>query len=204
MFDNNRFGLITGSKCSVLFPKRSAEKGQRTYAKQLANQMFFKFYDEKGTWQTEHGHLAESSGFEYYQQHFCKDAEYQPNFEMYMEFGGSADCIAQDWGVDFKCPTSLEAWLDYLHEGIDEQQYHQAQMYMFLYDRPEWHICAYLLETNRMSDNGLTYPVDHDKRMIITKVKKEEGWSDLLIERGETVIQMRNEFYTNLIQNFRS
>jgi hypothetical protein len=40
MFDTNRFGLITGSRCSVLFPKRSAEKGQRTYAKQLANQMY--------------------------------------------------------------------------------------------------------------------------------------------------------------------
>ena len=54
-----------------------------------------------------------------------------------------------------------------------------------------------------MSDNGLTYPVDYDKRMIITKVKKEEGWSDLLLQRGEPVIQMRNEFYNNLINNFK-
>jgi len=54
-FDEKRFGLITGSKCSVLHPKRSAEAGQKTYAKELANQMYFRFYDEQGTWQTQHG-----------------------------------------------------------------------------------------------------------------------------------------------------
>lgn len=203
MFDERRFGLITGSKCVVLFPKRSAEKGQETYAKELANQMYFKYYDEKSTWQTEHGHLAESSAFEYYQQHFCKEAEYRPEFEMFDNYGGSADCIAREWGIDFKCPTSMEKWLDYFYYGVDEQQYHQCQMYMWLYDRPEWHICAYLLETNRMSDNGLTYPIDYDKRMIRNVVKREEGWHEQLMERGEKVIAMRNLFYQKLKTHFK-
>ena len=198
IFDPTRYGLITGSKCSVLFPKRSSEAGQRTYAKQLANQMFFRFYDDKSTWQTEHGHLAEPSAFEYFQTHYNKDAEYQPEFKRLGDFGGSADCICPEYGVDFKCPTSLEGWLDYLHDGIDPQQYYQAQMYMFLYDRPKWIICAYLLETDRMSNNGLTYPVDYKKRIISVEVKQERGWSDLLVERAPTVIQMRDFFYERL------
>jgi len=46
-FDSQRFGLITGSECHVLFPEKgTGEVGQRTYAKKLANQMYFKFYDE--------------------------------------------------------------------------------------------------------------------------------------------------------------
>jgi hypothetical protein len=202
MFDNNRFGLITGSRCSVLFPKRSAEKGQETYAKELANQMYFKFYDEKSSWQTDHGHLAESSAFEYYQQKFCKEAEYQPPFEMYDCYGGTADCITPNWGVDFKCPTSMEKWLDYFYLGVDEQQYHQCQMYMWLYDRPEWHICAYLLETEKMSNLGIVYPIDNNYRMIRNVVTREEGWSDLLQERGEKVILMRNLFYQKLKNHF--
>lgn len=203
MFDERRFGLITGSKCVVLFPKRSAEKGQETYAKELANQMYFKYYDEKGNWQTEHGHLAESTAFEYYQQHFCREAQYRPDFQKFDNYGGSADCIAPDWGIDFKCPTSMEKWLDYFYYGVDEQQYHQCQMYMWLYDKPEWHICAYLLETSRMADNGLVYPVDYDKRMIRNVVTREEGWNEQLLERGEKVILMRNLFFEKLKTHFK-
>jgi len=205
MFDNNRFGLITGSKCEVLFPERGdGHKGQLTYAEELANQKFFKYYDEIDSFETRHGHYAEFPAYEYYLEHKCKDAKYQPNFEMYMDYGGTADCICPEWGVDFKCPTKLSTWAKYLHRGIDKQQYYQAQMYMFLYDRPEWHICAFLLETEKMNNMGNTYPVEWKDRMIVTKVTKREGWSDLLLERGEPIIQMRNEFYNNLINNFRS
>ena len=58
-FDPQRYGLITGSKCSVLFPKRSAEVGQRQYAKELANNMFFRYYDNSGGRHTEHGNNNE-------------------------------------------------------------------------------------------------------------------------------------------------
>ena len=202
IFGPERFGLITGSKCSVLFPKRSAEVGQRTYAKQLANNMYFQFYDDKGTWQTEHGQLSESSAFEYYQANFDKLAEYGPKFAKEGYWGGSADAISPSCGIDFKCPTTLEGWIDYLHEGIDDQQYHQCQMYMMLYNRESWKICAFLLETNRMSENGLTYPVQHDKRMICIEVKKEVGWREKLELITPKIITMRDEFYEILKSNF--
>jgi hypothetical protein len=38
--------------------------------------------------------------------------------------------------------------------------------------------------------------------MIITKVQKKEGWSDELLEKGEPVIAMRNEFYNQLKNQF--
>jgi hypothetical protein len=202
IFDPKRYGLITGSKCSVLFPKRSAEVGQRQYAKELANNMYFRFYDDTSTWQTEHGHLSESSAFEYYQTYFDKKAELHPPFVAFQEWGGSADSISEDCGIDFKCPTTLKGWLDYLHEGIDDQQYHQAQMYMMLYHRSVWYICAYLLETSRMADNGMTYPVPYNKRMIRIKVEKEEGWFEKLEAITPKIIEMRDKFYNELKTQF--
>lgn len=202
-FDPKRFGLITGSRASVLFPKRSAEVGQRTYAKQLANQMFFRFYDETGSWQTEHGKDFEAEAYVYYHERFDSSAVHKPEFACIDDFGGSADCLGDVDGVDFKCPTTLEKWLDYLHVGIDEDQYHQAQMYMFLYQRESWKVCAYLTETERMTNLGLTYPVPHDQRMIQVPVIKEDGWVDKLYERAPNIITQRDFFYEKLQQNFK-
>lgn len=198
IFPPERFGLITGSKCSILFPKRSAEVGQKAYAKQLAQNMFFRFYDDSGSWRTEHGHFAESSAHEFYTDHFDKSAQYQPGFKHLDNFGGSADALTEQAGIDYKCPTSLAAWLDYLYEGISPEQYHQAQMYMFLYDRPKWNICAFLLETQRMADAGITYPVEYSQRMLICEVEREEGWSDKLYANSVNVIKWRDEFYERL------
>jgi len=200
-FTDERFGLITGSKVSVLFPKKSAEVGQRTYAKQLANQMFFKYYDEVGSWQTEHGTLSEQSALEYFQNFYDKDA-YKPEFIRDGYYGGSADCITPSFGIDFKCPTKLQAWLDYIHEGIDEQQYYQMQMYMKLYDMDRWKVCAFLLETTRMSDMGITYPIPYEKRMIVIDVQREETFATELDIRSPKIIRMRDEFLEVLKNNF--
>lgn len=201
-FSKERFGLITGSVCTPLFPKKSAEVGQKNLAKDLANNMYFRYYDNVSTWQTEHGNLCERSAFEFYQTNFDKTAEYQPIFARLDNWGGQADCICQDSGVDYKCPTTLSGWLDFLHEGISDQQYNQAQMYMFLYNRPIWHIAAFLLETQRMSDNGEQYPVPHDKRMIINSVEVNLEWQNLLVERTPKVIAMRDFYYQKLVENF--
>jgi hypothetical protein len=196
-FDERRFGLITGSKCVVLFPKRSVEVGQRTYARELAQQKYFKFYDDQSSWQTEHGNDMEQFAFDYYRDNYDKDI--QPgSFQMKDEyFGGTSDAV----GVDFKCPTTLNKWLEYL-QGVDAQQYHQAQMYMYLFGLQEWKIAAYLVETWRMTENGIQYPVAHDKRMITTTVKKEDGWESKLKERGLKLIEQRDEFYQDLIKKF--
>ncbi|MEI6190491.1 MAG: hypothetical protein WCP61_08730 [Chitinophagia bacterium] len=200
-FTDERFGLITGSKVFVLFPKKSAEVGQRTYAKQLANQMFFKYYDEVGSWQTEHGTLSEQSALEYYQTFFDKEAK-KPEFISKGNYGGSADCLTSSFGIDFKCPTTLEGWLNYMHEGISDEQFYQCQMYMMLYGLDRWKICAYLLETNRMSDMGITYPVPYEQRMIIIDVPKDETFSTELDIRSPKIIRMRDDFLEVLKVNF--
>ena len=201
-FDPKRYGLITGSKCSVLHPKKSAEVGQRTYAKQLANQMYFRHYDEQSTWQTEHGNDFEAEAYVYFHEHYDKSAVHKPPFMVQDDFGGSADCICDDYGVDFKCPTTLEKWLDFLHVGIDEQQYHQAQMYMMLYNRDAWLVCAYLAETYRMTESGITYPVPQDKRMIQVEVLKDIEWQDKTYKNAESVITMRDFYYQKLVEQF--
>jgi hypothetical protein len=201
-FDPKRYGLITGSKCAVLHPKKSAEVGQRTYAKQLANQMYFRFYDEQGSWQTEHGNNFEAEAYVYFHENFDKSAVHKPAFIVQDNFGGSADCLCDDYGVDFKCPTSLEKWLDYLHVGIDTDQYHQAQMYMMLYNREEWKICAFLTETEKMSNNGMTYPVPQNQRMIVVNVERDIEWAHKTYVNAEPVIVARDSFYQNLITQF--
>jgi hypothetical protein len=201
-FDPKRYGLITGSKCHVLHPKRSAEVGQRTYAKQLANQMYFRFYDDQNTWQTEHGNDFEAEAYVYFHEHYDKSAVHKPPFMVQDDFGGSADCLCDDYGVDFKCPTTLEKWLDFLHVGIDEQQYHQAQMYMMLYDRKRWKVCPFLIETKKMTENGITYPVPHDKRMLQVEVLKDNEWQDKTYKNAESVITMRDFYYQKLIEQF--
>ena len=202
IFDPKRYGLITGSRCSVLFPKRSAEVGQRQYAKELANNMYFRFYDNNSTWQTEHGNLSESTAFEYFQERFDKTAQHQPTFMAMEDWGGQADCVCDEYGVDFKCPTSLKGWLDYLHEGISDEQFHQCQMYMFLYNKPKWLICAFLLETNKMSENGDVYPVPYDKRMIMVEVEREPTWELKLREITPKIVAMRDFFYDKLQDQF--
>jgi hypothetical protein len=200
-FDQKRFGLITGSRCSVLFPKKSAVVGQQTYAKELARQMFFQFYDDTSTWQTEHGNDMEQFALEHYRERY--NSGVQPGmFAMKDDyFGGTCDAICPDRGVDFKCPTTLNNWLNYT-EGIDESQYHQAQMYMYLFDRDKWEIAAFLQETWRMTERGIVYPVPVEKRMIITTVEKEAGWVELLHARGKQLIEMRDDYYNELQKRF--
>lgn len=200
-FDEARFGLITGSECSVLFPKRSAEVGQRTYAKKLAMLKYFRFYDERSTWQTEHGNMCEHEAFEYYQQHFSADIE-KGMWKAVGDCGGTCDALTSQSGIDFKCPTSLSAWLGYLTDGIDEQQYNQAQMYMYIFERNTWKICAYLTETLRMGEYGLTYPVPQDKRMILTEVHADDSWVSTLLERAPKIIEMRDEYFEQFKRYF--
>jgi hypothetical protein len=203
METKKRYGLITGSKCSVLFPKRSAEVGQRTYAKELANQMFFQYHDNIGTWQTEHGHIFEQEAFEFYKQNIdntCKKVDFvSSDFH-----GGSADAICDTHGVDFKCPTTLDGWLDYLHDGISDQQYWQCQMYMHLYKKNRWVIAAYLAETLKMNEEGKQYPVPRDKRILCFNVFAEPDFAERLNAITPKIIEMRNEFYGKLKEQFRN
>lgn len=200
-FPPDRFGLVTGSICTPLFPKRSAEVGQRTLAKKLAYQKYFQFYDEVSTWQMEHGKMAESFAFAFYLENFDKSLETGKWYKD-GDIGGSTDAETETYGVDFKCPTTLEKWLDYLHEGISENEYNQCQMYMHLTGKDTWKICAFLIETQFMADNGIVYPIPHDKRMIVVDVEKSVEWVDKLNENLPKVVQMRDEYIETLKQQF--
>lgn len=200
-FPVERFGLITGSKCSVLFPlKGDGRVGQRTYAKTLANEKFFQFYDERGTWQTEHGKMAEHFAFMHYEERIAELKK--GRFIQKGECGGSTDAERSDRGVDFKCPTTLNHWLDYLHDPLSKEQKDQCQMYMYLTGLPMWEIAAYLIETQFMSDNGLQYPVPEEKRMIIVQIDKDPTWEIRLDEPSKYVIAERDRFFNNLKEQF--
>jgi len=200
-FPVDRFGLVTGSKCSVMFPlKGDGKVGMTTYAKQLANQKFFQFYDERGGWQTEHGKMAESFAFIDYENKF--EELKQGRFISKGNCGGSTDAETDDYILDFKSPVTLEGWLDYLYFPLDKSQVDQLQMYMYLTGKKKAKICAYLTETNFMNDNGLTYPVPNDKRMIIVDVTKDETWEERLKEPLKFVIEKRDEFIKKLEKQF--
>ncbi len=200
-FDPERFGLITGSKCSVLFPIKSAKVGQDTYARQLANEKYFRFYDEKSTWQTDHGNWNEHGAFEYFQKGNDKNLQ-KGCFVKSGDFGGTCDALGDNYGVDFKCPTTLEGFIDYLHDSIDNQQLQQAQMYMHLFKKDYWKVAVYLTETFKMSEMGLVYPVPADKRMIIIDIKKQEIWGERLLENAKPVIRDRDMYYEKLVEHF--
>lgn len=192
-FDQRRFGLVTGSACHVLFPKKDAKKGIDTYARKLAREMFFEFYDEVSTWQTEHGNFSEHEAFEYYQANHSKTIE-KGHFIMKGECGGTSDALDIDCGIDFKCPTSLEKFTDYIFDGLEPQQEYQGKMYCYLFDKPVWNFCIYLTETMRMNDYGLTYPVKHDKRMIIINVYRDIHFEQKLQEILPNFIEKRNRY----------
>lgn len=186
-----RYGKVTGSQCYILFPKRANPKTYESYALELAVQKKLGYFEEKGSWQTDHGHTREPLAMDEYRKKY--PFAYKPEFKNKGEIGGSADCLVEgeNFGVDFKCPTSLIKWISYL-DGIDHQQERQAQMYMWLYDKEEWHILAYLSETDKMNDSGDTYPIPSNKRFIVNIVKKDPSFNDEIIEKANKIIERRN------------
>lgn len=192
-FSENRFGLVTGSRCSPLVPKRSAEVGLDSLAKDLAKEIVFKFYDEVSTWQTEHGNMAEHEAFEYYQSRFDKEIK-KGEFIQDGEIGASPDALGKDYGVDFKCPTSLSNWLAYATDGVSIYEYNQAQHYMMVTGFNKWLVCGYLTETIFMSDNGILYPIDQDKRMIKVSIDVDLIWQDKFKSQLPRLIELRNKY----------
>ena len=65
---------------------------------------------------------------------------------------------------------------------------------MFLFDRPVWKFCAYLMETEFMNNMGLTYPVPYNKRMIIVEEHKDPTFKARLEINSPFVIKERDKF----------
>lgn len=200
-FPKKRFGLITGSKCSVLFPQRGDGKvGKRTYAKTLAKEKFFHFYDEMSSRDTEHGKMAEHWAFIHYQNYYDSQIE-KGRFISIGECGGSTDAELPDTVIDFKSPVTLQTWLDYL-DGIDRKQEDQLRMYMYLTDKPKAQIAAFLMETQWMTDNGIVYPVKEEKRMIRISIERNKSWEKELLAEVPGIVEIRDEYVKKYEQIF--
>jgi hypothetical protein len=75
---------------------------------------------------------------------------------------------------------------------------------MFLFDKPVWKFCAFLLETEFMSNLGLTYPVPTNKRMIIVEEKKDPTFKARLEMNSPFVIKERDKFIEILKNTFET
>lgn len=204
-FYKNRFGKVTGSRCSPLVPIRSAEVGQKSLAMQLANEMYWQTYDEMETWQTEHGKYSENDAFNHWNQYKVSIGKIERGrWHEKGHIGGSTDAEAIDktFGVDFKCPTSLNNWLKFLHKDLDKAYYDQAQLYMMLTGYPKWYVAAYLSENLKMCDQQIEYPVPESKRMIVKEVTPDMAWIKKFITFLPIVIDWRDQFYDNLKNHF--
>lgn len=197
IFSPERYGLVTGSRCSPLVPKRSAEKGMDTLARTLAKERYFRHYDEIETWQMQHGKLCEHSAFEYWNTRY--ETVEKGRWVMDGDIGGNTDAEGETFGVDFKCPTSLQNWLNFLYEPItDGDYYDQAQLYMILTGKEKWVVAAFLMETDWMSNNGLTYPIDANNRMILNEILPNEEWEKKLFANLPKVIDLRDQYISLL------
>lgn len=194
-FPPERFGLVTGSRCTPLVPAGDAKAGMITLAKELAKEKYFRTYDEVSTWQMDHGKMAEIHAFQYYMDHYDKSIK-KGEFGFDGDVGWSPDAEHEtdDYGIDWKAPTTLTNFLKYLTDGISDAEYNQSQLYMKGRDKGRWLIAAYLLETTKMSDNGLTYPVPQNKRMILTEVKRDMAWGIKFDKNLPFVVSKREEY----------
>jgi hypothetical protein len=200
-----RYGLVTGSRCSSLVPKKSAEVGMRSLAFELASEIAFKYRDSISTWQTEHGHYAEPLALDHYREHYDKDLQ-KGIFHCRENEGGSTDAEGSDYIVEVKSPTSFSGWLEYIildQYTIDKKYYDQCQMYMRLSGKRKAYLCAFLMETLRMNDNGDVYPVPMDQRMIRIEVDYDQEWNDKFDRNLPNVIDMRDIFLKGIANRFK-
>jgi hypothetical protein len=203
IFPKERFGRVSGSRCTPLVPKRDAKAGMITLAKQLAKERFFGFYDEVSTWQMDHGKMGEFWAFEHFQKYHNEAIE-KGVFGSDNDTAWSTDAELPEYGVDFKCPTTLDGYLNYLFDGISDYEYNQAQFYMHKRNKPKWVIAPFLIETQKMTENGLVYPIKEAERMILIEVLPDQAWRDKFESNLPFVIEERNNFIEMLKLKFKS
>jgi len=200
-FPPERFGRISGSRCSPLVPKRDAKVGMITLAKKLASERYFHTFEETNTWQMEHGKMAEHWAHEHFKEH--NDAKIEKGVYGFKgELSWSTDAEASDYGVDYKAPTTLDGFNDYLFDGLSDYEINQAQFYMMTTSKDKWLVCPFLTETQRMTDNGLTYPLPEKQRMIIIEVLPDMAWREKFWSNHDFVINQRDTFIEMLKLKF--
>lgn len=200
-FPKERLGRISGSRCSPLVPAIDAKKGMVTLAKQLASERYFGVFAETSTWQMEHGTMAEHFAHEHFLKYYDKDIE-RGSFGYKDELAWSTDAEGRGYGVDYKAPTTLDNFNDYLFDGLSDYEKNQAQFYMMVRGVDRWLVCPYLTETQRMTDNGLTYPIKDDHRMMVIEVSVDKCWQEKFWSNHDFVINERDTFIQMLSLQF--
>lgn len=200
-FSKERFGLVTGSRCSPLVPKKDAKAGMITLSRKLANEIVFQFYDEVSTWEMEHGKLGEYFARQHYIDHFDNSIS-EGRWINKVKYGANTDAESLDYGIDFKCQTTLKGWTDTLVDEVKDTYQNQAQLYMLAAKKDRWVIANYLIETQKMTDYGLVYPVKEKDRMILQEVKASEEWQEKFFSNLPFVISKRDEFIEILKTKF--
>lgn len=200
-----RYGLVTGSRCSSLVPKKTAEVGMRSLAFELASEIAFKYRDSISTWQTEHGNYAEPFALDHYREFYDQSLQ-NGTFHFTKHEGGSTDAEGLDYIIEIKSPTTFNGWLEFIildQYTIDKKYYDQCQMYMRLTGKRKAYLCAFLLETLRMNDNGDVYPVPNDQRMIRIDVDYSQEWNDKFEINLPKVISDRDIFLEGIVKRFK-
>ena len=192
-FPPERLGRISGSRCSSLVPKKDAEKGMVTLAKKLASEKYFQTFSEVNTWEMEHGKMGEHWAHEQFKAYHNLQIQ-KGVFGYDGDLSWSTDAECSEYGVDYKCPTTLDKFNDYLFDGLSDYEINQAQFYMMVCKLDLWLVCPFLMETQRMTDNGLTYPIPEKQRLLIIEVKPDQNWRDKFWSNKDFVINKRDEF----------
>lgn len=150
-------------------------RGAITYARELARQMAGIDSDDFASADIERGNELEQEAIDFFERTFFMEGV-SPEFTVHPEikfFGGTADRVYNDFGIDIKCPNQKNHH-DNLAEGIQLSNYeHQFQSYMSIYDKPRWALASY---NRNFSDNT---------KMAVEWMERDQEYIDKLLDRVE-------------------
>jgi len=172
-------GYITASQVSALMVNGSVRKpfgrGAVTYARELARVIVGIQKKELDTPDIQRGNELEEEALQAFERKMFVELE-RPNFKPHPvieHFGGTADGLAWEFGVDTKCPNAKNHH-DNLIECAQLKKYQgQFQAYMELYDRDRWALASY----------NPKFPPE--SRLVVCWMKRDQEYIDKMKERVE-------------------
>lgn len=150
-------------------------RGAITYARQLAREVVGIEREEFVSADIERGNELESEAIDLFERTFFVQGE-TPDFTTHPEidfFGGTADRVYADFGIDIKCPNQKNHH-DNLVDGMQLKDYeHQFQSYMAIYDKPKWALASY---NRNFTDRT---------KLVVAWMKRDDEYISKLLDRVE-------------------
>lgn len=148
-------------------------RGAITYARELARAIVGIGVDEFESEDIDRGNTLESEAIDFFEQTFFIEGV-SPDFTPHPDiefFGGTADRVYSDFGIDIKCPNQKNHH-DNLAEGIQLKDYeHQFQSYMAIYGKDRWGMASY---NPNFTDNS---------KLVLAWMERDQEYIDKLLER---------------------